>query len=97
MRRIIRRTVCTAESTTDLAVLFRTRFKTLWRSEICINLKIDADASVAFASGAQYIISIRESEGSMLVSAHTPTVYAVGRIKSKTKQILPTVFQPNLT
>jgi len=27
----------------NLAVLFRTRFTTLWRSEIRINLKIDAD------------------------------------------------------
>jgi hypothetical protein len=26
------------------AVLLRTRFKTLWRSQIHINLKIDADA-----------------------------------------------------
>jgi hypothetical protein len=61
----------------NLAVLFRTRFTTLWRSEIRINLKIDADAGVALVSAVQYVISIKESEGSTLVSAHASTVYAV--------------------
>jgi hypothetical protein len=50
------------------------------------------DAGVAFVSGVHYIISIKDSEGSMLVSAHESTVYAVWRIKPKTKQILPTVL-----
>jgi hypothetical protein len=58
-------------------VLFRTRLTTLWRSEIHMNLKIDADAGVAFVSGVQYIISIKHSEGSMLLSAHASTVSAV--------------------
>jgi hypothetical protein len=49
----------------------------LWRSEIHINLKIDADAGVAFVSGVQYVTSIKDSEGSMLASAHVSTVYAV--------------------
>jgi hypothetical protein len=39
-------------------------------------------------------ISIKDSEGIMLVSAHASTVYAVWRIKSKTKNLY---FQPNLT
>jgi hypothetical protein len=46
----------------------------LWRSEIHINLKIGADVltddDVAFVSSVQYVISIKGSEGSMLVSAH---------------------------
>jgi hypothetical protein len=41
----------------------------------------------------KYIISINDSEGTMLVSAHASTVYAVWIILiSKTKQILPTVI-----
>jgi hypothetical protein len=81
------------------AFLLRTRFTTIWRSEIHISLKIDTTPwTIAFVSGVQYIISIKDSEGSMLVSAYASTVYAVWRIKSKMKQILPTVFptQPNL-
>jgi len=35
----------------------------LWRSRICINLKIDADAGFAFVSAVQFIISIKDSEG----------------------------------
>jgi hypothetical protein len=56
-------------------------FQMLWRSEIHINLQIDADAlnrrRRRFLSALQYIISIKDSEGSMLVSAHASTVYAV--------------------
>jgi len=36
-----------------------------------------ADAGVAFVSGVEYIIPIKDSEGCMLVSAHAPTVYAL--------------------
>jgi hypothetical protein len=43
-------------------------------------------------SAVKYIIYIKDSEGSLTVSAHASTVYAVSKIKSKTKQILPTVF-----
>jgi len=32
----------------------------------------------------------------MLISAHAPTAYAVWRIKSTTKQILPTVLPTQL-
>jgi hypothetical protein len=80
-------------------VLLLTRFKTLWRSGIRINLKIDANVGVAFVSGVRYMVSINDSEGSMLISAHASTVYAVRRMKSKTKHILPTALptQPNLT
>jgi hypothetical protein len=52
------------------------------------------DAGVAFVSGVQYVISIKDSEGSMLVSAHASTVYAVWRMKSKTQQDLPTLHPP---
>jgi hypothetical protein len=67
------------------AILLRKGFRTLSRSEIHTNLKLDTDAGVAFVYGVQCIISIKNSEGSILVSAHASTVYAVGRIKSKTK------------
>jgi hypothetical protein len=43
-------------------------------------------------SVVKYIISIKDSEGSMLVSAHVSTVYALWRMKSKTNQILPNVL-----
>jgi hypothetical protein len=61
-----------------------------------MNLKIDADTlnrrRRTFVSAVEYIISFKDSEGSMLVYAHASTVYAVWRIKSKTKQILTKVF-----
>jgi hypothetical protein len=91
IRRTLRRRSLIPKTKRNRAVLLRTRFETLWRSQIHINLKIDADAGVAFVYGVQFIISIRDSEGSIQVSAHASTVYAVGRIKSKTNQILPTV------
>jgi hypothetical protein len=42
-------------------VLLLKRFKTLWRSGIRINLKINADAGVAFVSGVRYVIFIKDS------------------------------------
>jgi hypothetical protein len=50
------------------------------------------DAGIDFVSPVQYIIYIKDSEGSMLVSAHASAVYAVWRVKSKTKQILPSLL-----
>jgi hypothetical protein len=58
-------------------LLLRTRFTTLWRSDIHMNLKIDADAGVAFVSAVQYIISVKKSAVSMLVTAHASTIYAL--------------------
>jgi hypothetical protein len=44
----------------------------LWRSEIHINLRINADAltdaSVTFVSGDQYVTSIKNSDGNVLAS-----------------------------
>jgi len=51
------------------------RLTTVWRNETHISLKIDG--GVAFVSGVQYIKSIKDTEGSMLVSAHASTAYAV--------------------
>jgi hypothetical protein len=51
-------------------VLFPARSKTLWRSEIHIDLKIDADAGVAFVSGIKYVISIKGYGGRILDTAH---------------------------
>jgi hypothetical protein len=59
-----------------------------------INLKIYADAGVALVSTVKYAISIKVSKDSMLIGAHASTVYAVGRIKSKTKQDLPRLHPP---
>jgi hypothetical protein len=50
------------------------------------------DAGVAFVTAVQYILPDKDSESIMLVSAQASTVYAVWRIKPKTKQILSTVF-----
>jgi hypothetical protein len=47
-------------------------------------MNIETDAGVAFVSTVKYI-SIKDSEGSMLVCAHASTLYAVCIIKSKTK------------
>jgi hypothetical protein len=57
------------------AVPFRLRFITSRRKEVHINIK--TDAGVAFVSAIKYIIRIKNSEGSMLVSAHASKVYAV--------------------
>jgi hypothetical protein len=42
----------------------------MWRSEIHIELKIDADAGVAFVSGVQYVKSIKGCGGRILDTAH---------------------------
>jgi hypothetical protein len=44
IRRTLRRPSFLPKTQRNRAVLLRTRFKTLWRSEIHSNLKIDADA-----------------------------------------------------
>jgi hypothetical protein len=44
MRRTLRRPSLLPKSERNRAVLLRTRFTTLWKSEIHINLKFDADA-----------------------------------------------------
>jgi hypothetical protein len=55
-------------------VLFPKRFTTLWRREIHIDLKIDADActdaGVAFVSGVQYVIPIKGYGGRILDTAY---------------------------
>jgi hypothetical protein len=48
-------------------------------------------------STVKYIISIKDSEGCMLVSTHAPTVYAVWRINRKWNISYRLYFQPNLT
>jgi hypothetical protein len=75
IRRTLRGLSVLPKTKQNRAVLLRTRFKTLWRSEIHINLK--TDTSVAFISGVNYTISTEDSEGSMLVSANASTVYAL--------------------
>jgi len=75
----VERTVCATENTKESSSSI-TRFTTLRRSGNHINLKIDANAlnrrRRASVSAVKYIC-IKDSEGSMLVSAHAPTLYAV--------------------
>jgi hypothetical protein len=59
----------------NLAFLLRKGFTKLWRIEIHINLKIDA--GVPFMSALQYIISVKDNEGNMLLCAHASTAYAM--------------------
>jgi hypothetical protein len=56
------------------AVLFRTRFTTIWRSEMHIGKKVDADTSVG-VYGVQSIMSVKEIEGITLGSAHASTIH----------------------
>jgi hypothetical protein len=55
-------------------VLFPTRFTTLWRREIHIDLKLTptpcTDVGVAFSSGVQYVKSINGHGGRILDIAH---------------------------
>jgi hypothetical protein len=50
------------------------------------------DAGVAFVSAVQYVLSIKDSGCIMLGSAHASSVYAVCKIKSKTKHLLRIVL-----
>jgi hypothetical protein len=77
IRRTLRGPSVLSKTQRNHAVILRTRFTTLWRSDIHINLKIDTDAGIAFVSGVQYAICIKDNEDSTLVGAHTSTVYAV--------------------
>jgi len=43
------------------------------------------DAGVHFVSGEQYIISIKDSDGNVLASAHASMTYTMWRIKSETE------------
>jgi hypothetical protein len=79
MRRIMRRTVCTAESTTES------------RSAISHTFHNDMEKRNPYRSINQ-IISLKDSKGSMLASAHASMIYTVWKIKSKMEQILPIVF-----
>jgi hypothetical protein len=50
-------------------------------------------------SSVQYIICTKDSEGSMLVRPYASTVYSLGKVKSKSKQMLLNVIpkKSNLT
>jgi hypothetical protein len=54
------------------------------------------DAGVAFMPAVKYI-SLKDSEGNVLVSAYAPTVYAVWRINRKRNKSYGLYFQPKLT
>jgi hypothetical protein len=96
MRRIIPRTVCTSESATESrSAISHTLHDVLEKRnpyQSKNRRRRPKQTLASLLSGVQCIISIKESEGTKLVSEHASTVYAVRRIKSKTKQILPTVL-----
>jgi hypothetical protein len=69
----------------NLALLFRTRFRTVCRSQIHISLKIDADAGFTLPSAEQYVISNKDSLCNILSRAHVSTMFAMSRIKFKTQ------------
>jgi hypothetical protein len=58
------------------ALLFRTHFKMIRRSEIHIGLKVDDNTGVGFFS-VTYIICVNKSEDNMLGSAQAPTTYGM--------------------
>jgi hypothetical protein len=84
IRRTLRGPSVLLKTQRNCTVLFRTRFTTIWRSEIHIGLKVDAD--VGFF-GVRYVMSVKDSEGNMPRSAHASTTYGMWRIKSKTPAI----------
>jgi hypothetical protein len=99
IRRTLRRPSLIPKTKRNRAFLLGARFKTLWRSHIHIILQIDADALNRRRRRfcvRRTMYHMKDSEGSILVSTHASTVYAVGRIKSKTKQDSP-ALHPNLT
>jgi hypothetical protein len=67
-------------------VLFRTRFGRVCRSQIHINLKIDADAGLALPSGEQCVISNKDRLCNMVSRAHVSVTFARSRIKFKTQK-----------
>jgi hypothetical protein len=69
------RTVYTTEKTKESCSSIRNTFHYVAEKRVPYNLKIVA--GVAFLFAVQYIISIKDSEGSILVSAHASTVYAL--------------------
>jgi hypothetical protein len=80
IRRMFRGPSILPKTQWNLADLLRTRFKTLWRSEYHINLKIDAEAlnrrRRCFCV-RRTIYYIKDSEGSIMVSAYASVLYAV--------------------
>jgi hypothetical protein len=81
MRRIIRRTVCTAESTTEsrsvISHTFHNDMEKQHPHKSKRRRRRHEPTPASFFSGVQYIISVRESEGNMLGSAHASTTYGM--------------------
>jgi hypothetical protein len=82
MRKIISRTACIAESTTESRSAISHTFHNVAAKRntyqfIKYTPTPTTDVGVALMSAVQYIMLIKDSEGSTLVSAHVFTVYAV--------------------
>jgi hypothetical protein len=81
IRRTLKRQSVLAKTQRKRGVLLRTRFRTLSRSEIHNNLKIDADAlnrrRRRFSVRRTVYHIYQDSEGCMLVGANASTVYVV--------------------
>jgi hypothetical protein len=74
IRRTLRGPSVLLKTERNREVLFRTRFTTVWRSEMHISLKVDA--GVGLFSGVQHIMTIKEG-GGLQGSAHLSTVYGM--------------------
>jgi hypothetical protein len=78
MRIIIRRTVCTA----GISLCYFANVSQRYGEAKYISVYKSTptpytDAGVVFFSCVQYIISVRDSEGNMLGSAHASTIYGI--------------------
>jgi hypothetical protein len=83
IRRRLSGTSVLAKTQRSRAMLFRTRFTTIWWNKIRISPKVEAGAG--FFSGVQYIVSVKDIEDIMLEIALAPTTYGMWRMKSTTQ------------
>jgi hypothetical protein len=89
-------TVCTTENTTESRSSYEHVSKCCGEAKSTSIQKSTptpwTDVGVAFVCTVKYIPSVKDSEGSTMVSAHASTVYVVWKIKSKTKQMSLTLL-----
>jgi hypothetical protein len=76
------------------AVLFRTRFTTIWRSEINIGLKVDDnddDAGIGFYR-VKYVMYVKDSESNKLRRVHASKNKECEEKNQRLKKLLPKIF-----
>jgi hypothetical protein len=84
------RTVCTTANTTES----RSAFSNMFHNDMderdsyqCKSRRRRPEPTPATVFSPVYNISVKDSEGNVLGSAHASTAYGMGRIKSKTQEI----------